>query len=665
MHFSWLSSLPAALLLDYLFLAPLAGAFPSPASHLPRQRPAIPPSAASFYVPTVPSLTRNPDSPPLHVYAGHISSDPKAKTSPATDITAQLFFVLTKARRTADKERLIIWFNGGPGCSSFDGLMMEVGPWRFEGKDNLKQKEGGWEEYAHVLYLDQPPGTGFSYTSTGSYLHELSEAADYVVEFLRNWYEVFPEFKNMDTYLTGESYAGQYIPYTADAILNAKKLPIQLKGIAIGNGWVDPLTQYPAYIEFAVKEKLLEKGTPEYTAAQKSLEECDKAMNTTTLTPHIGVCEQLMGKAVDHLQSTVNGKTMCVNVYDIRLSDTYPACGMNWPPDLTYITPYLRRDDVRTALHIPADASAWTECRGSVGSALSAKKSRPAIELVPKILERGVEVMFFNGDQDLICNYVGTENMIAALEWDGQTGFNTSIAPLKWSVNGTAAGEWTTQRNLTYVKIFGASHMVGFDVPHIAHDMILRFMGVDFSVINSHHGSTGAIPSTLGDDAKPIDAVMTPPTSGTGSGTGTPSGTGDGAKGGTTKGDDAMWQSYYNAGSALAILLVIGAILGGIYYLRRRRNAAAGRRTVRFATSTDDLEEESVPLSQSVGGTSSSRDGYAPVDDAANGNGYHDGDYKGKGKARDVEEDGEPRGSAIFDVGDEDDEDDEDTPRRR
>lgn len=121
---------------------------------------------------------------------------------------------------------------------------------------------------------------------------------------------------------------------------------------------------------------------------------------------------------------------MCVNIYDIRLSDTYPACGMNWPPDLTYITPYLRRDDVRVAFHAPKDSNAWAECRSTVGSALSTKKSKPSVGLLPKILDKGVKVLLFSGDQDLICNYVGTERMIEKLEWNGETGFNVSCAIL-------------------------------------------------------------------------------------------------------------------------------------------------------------------------------------------------------------------------------------------
>lgn len=117
---------------------------------------------------------------------------------------------------------------------------------------------------------------------------------------------------------------------------------------------------------------------------------------------------------------------MCVNIYDVRLSDTFPACGMNWPPDLKYITPYLRRDDVRVAFHVPEASFAWSECRGVVGSAMSVRKSRPSVELLPKILDKGVEILLFNGDQDLICNHVGIERMIEKLEWDGATGFNVS-----------------------------------------------------------------------------------------------------------------------------------------------------------------------------------------------------------------------------------------------
>jgi carboxypeptidase D len=107
------------------------------------------PSAASFYVPSLPDLH---DAPPsLQIFAGHLPSVP-LPSKDSLDTLPNLYFVLTKARRSADRPRLVFWFNGGPGCSSFDGLMMEVGPWRVDGKGGLVFKEGGWEEYTNIVY---------------------------------------------------------------------------------------------------------------------------------------------------------------------------------------------------------------------------------------------------------------------------------------------------------------------------------------------------------------------------------------------------------------------------------------------------------------------------------------------------------------------------------
>ena len=64
----------------------------------------------------------------------------------------------------------------------------------------------------------------------------------------------------LKAYIAGESYAGQYIPYFADAILDSK-LKVPLKGIAIGNGWMDARRQYPAYLDYAVKHGIVNEGT--------------------------------------------------------------------------------------------------------------------------------------------------------------------------------------------------------------------------------------------------------------------------------------------------------------------------------------------------------------------------------------------------------------------
>ncbi|QRV72368.1 Serine carboxypeptidase [Ceratobasidium sp. AG-Ba] len=555
-----------------------------------------PPSAASFYVKHMPDLnTQHSADHPLHVYAGHLSSDPKAPTAThSKDVTAHLYFVYTKARRTADRERVIFWFNGGPGCSSFDGLMMETGPWRIDGKGGLKLVENGWEEYTHVVYIDQPPGTGFSYTSTDKYLHELDEAAAHVVQFMKNFYEVFPELEEMDTYLAGESFAGQYIPYIADALLKTSSPKAPLRGVAIGNGWIDGRNQYPAYVDFALEKGLIKKGTKEFDKVDRQMQRCWKALNQTTKdTVNVGDCEGVMSSVTDALVTSVNGKQMCLNVYDIRLSDEFPACGMNWPPDLKDVYTYLRRKDVISSMHATGKAEAWTECVGTVSQSFYTKTSPPSVTLLPGLLERGVKVMLFSGDQDFICNYMGTEKLISDLKWSGNTGMGNATT-LGWKVNGTDAGWWQESRNLTYVKVAGASHMVPYDVPVVAHDMILRFMDVDFKLLGGGTGAT--VVSSVGDSVKQVGAV-----DGT---TPKPTDTTSGPQKGSSEQDKAMWEAYYNAGSAALIFVLILVFVGIFLYWRSRRSKRLGK--VNLPTEED--REERIPLSTNLAGTASRDD---------------------------------------------------------
>jgi carboxypeptidase D len=113
--------------------------------------------------------------------------------------------------------------------------------------------------------VDQPVGTGFSYVSTSAYTKTLEQAADEVLYFLQQFVEVYPEYKQgngVDTYIAGESFAGQYIPFTASALLKAgRNNPIDLKGIAIGNGFIDPKAQAGSELEMMVKANIWKENS--------------------------------------------------------------------------------------------------------------------------------------------------------------------------------------------------------------------------------------------------------------------------------------------------------------------------------------------------------------------------------------------------------------------
>ncbi|KAF8528838.1 KEX1 protein [Hysterangium stoloniferum] len=592
------------------------------------------PSAASFYVPRLPGLHEDPINP-LHIYAGHIPSDPKARTAPATAVTAHLFFLLVKARRTTDRERIIFWFNGGPGCSSFDGAMIEMGPFRVDGKGGLLRIEGSWEEYATVVFIDQPAGTGLSYTSTDEFVHELSDSAEQVVEFLRNFYNIFPEYKTVDTYLSGESYAGQFIPYIANAILESD-LHISLRGAAIGNGWMDGRTQYASFLPFSVNVGLFREDSQLYQQVSDVTDRCITFINGTygpsgPMPPSIPFCERILGDIV----SDVNGVPTCLNMYDVRLTDTSPACGMNWPPGLSDVKTYLGRRDVVSALHASAKSESWQECNGRVHQELRNDKSPSSIGLFPKLLQQ-IKILLFVGDQDLMCNYFGVEMMINALEWNGQTGLGDAKTQ-GWSVNGSDAGTWVESRNLTYVKIFNASHMVPYDVPHVAHDMILRFMGVDFSAIT---GGSAQIASNVGLDFKPSFKPVVDENK-------PETGTIIPGIVKTPEQDKAMWEAYYNAGSAALVLVLIALAIGIFLWLRSRRRQKYG---TQFGRS--DYVDEVIPLRSN---RAPSPNGHRQDDDADDGR-----RRKGKERAQ-LSAVGEP----IFDVGGDSDGEDEELRRSR
>jgi carboxypeptidase D len=113
--------------------------------------------------------------------------------------------------------------------------------------------------------VDQPVGTGFSYVSTSAYTKTLDQAAEEVVYFLQRFIEVYPEYKagnGVETYIAGESFAGQYIPFTASALLKTgSRNPIDLKGIAIGNGFIDPKSQAGSELEMMVKANIWKESS--------------------------------------------------------------------------------------------------------------------------------------------------------------------------------------------------------------------------------------------------------------------------------------------------------------------------------------------------------------------------------------------------------------------
>ncbi|KAI9734947.1 MAG: Cell death protease [Cirrosporium novae-zelandiae] len=508
-------------------------------------------TAADYYVKSLPGA---PDGPLLKMHAGHIEVNP--------DTNGHLFFWHFQNRHIANRQRTVLWLNGGPGCSSEDGALMEIGPYRVKDENHLTYNDGSWDEFANVLFVDNPVGTGFSYVNTDSYIHELDEMADQFIVFLEKWFDLFPEYARDDLYIAGESYAGQHIPYIARAILKRNKEKEEsarwkLNGLLIGNGWISPVEQYMAYLTYAYKEGMIERDSNEAKQLESQQAICIKALDEAgTPTPiDVSQCEAILQ---DVLRLTKTKSNQCYNMYDIRLKDSYPSCGMNWPPDLTSVTPYLRREDVVQALHIDADKrSGWSECSGAVGSAFTVRNSIPSIDILPDLLKE-VPILLFSGAKDFICNHIGTEELIHNMRWNGGKGFELSPgvwAPRRdWTFEGEPAGIYQEARNLTYVMFYNSSHMVPFDYPRRSRDMLDRFMRVDIASIGG----------------KPADSLIDGEEGLQTSVGGHPNST-YAQEEAEKKLLEATWAAYYKSGEIVLVVVAIAAVAWGYWIWRGRR----------------------------------------------------------------------------------------------
>lgn len=186
-----------------------------------------------FRVSQLPGLAA---APPFEQFAGYLPVDKAGQD--------KMFFWLVGSQSKPSTDPLVIWLSGGPGCSSIAAMFEENGPLTLSHNGTVSITNHGWNQRANVLYVDQPLQTGLSFSGDDHFVFNQYEITQNFVAFLKNFYNAFPQYRGRPLYLTGESYAGHFIPAIATELLKEEGSSgdIRLAGLAIGNGWVDPQT---------------------------------------------------------------------------------------------------------------------------------------------------------------------------------------------------------------------------------------------------------------------------------------------------------------------------------------------------------------------------------------------------------------------------------------
>jgi cathepsin A (carboxypeptidase C) len=365
----------------------------------------------------------------FELYSGYLEIPDKQR---------RLHYVLAESQNDPKNDPLVIWFNGGPGCSSMLGFAQEHGPYVMpDGFTTFQKNPESWNLEANVLYIESPAGVGYSYywgRDTDSFDDLTSSEDNYAA--LLVFFEKFPEYKVNELFISGESYAGIYVPYLAWQILQHNDT-INLQGIIVGNG----VTNYtydtsPAYVGMGFWHALYD------TSIHDKIEEL--GCSFANLDQENPACAQLRRDFYKLVSK--------VNVYDVYRHCWYPnetervGSAMIKGELKTYkkgmtakqYTPFLfrnnedileedvpcvyakgtseffNREDVRDAFNVETD-QVWELCTDRIDYNSEEKAS---YWIYPILKESNIRVMHFSGNADGSVPTQGTRDWIDSLNWD-------------------------------------------------------------------------------------------------------------------------------------------------------------------------------------------------------------------------------------------------------
>ncbi|PWN43360.1 alpha/beta-hydrolase [Ceraceosorus guamensis] len=408
-----------------------------------------------------------------------------------------------------------LWLNGGPGCSSFTGLLMELGPCNAAPFNTSKGPHTEWNPWswnnnATILFLDQPVGVGFSYASWANTtrkddapgrIYDAAAAARDASAFLQLWgmhaKSIYSkdgeESKGISTFhIAGESYAGRWIPYIAEQLLRdneeAKEHPergiepLPLASVLIGNGITSPKHQFPAYVDYACSNK---SGYGIFYPK----EQCDD------LWAAVPVCLALVDKCNKPTHTGRYDEKACAaaTLYcEDSLQQPWADTGRStydWAhwgdyEQEEWVAQFLNAANTKKGLGIDKRGAGdhhdgvFVGCSDKVYENFDSTADGPkeSTWAVKRLLENGVRVLAYSGKRDFICNHIGNEAWTLDLEWSGKEEFNKQELKPWIGHDGQQAGSYRNYGNFTFAIVEGSGHFVPLDQPQNALIMLNRWL---------------------------------------------------------------------------------------------------------------------------------------------------------------------------------------------
>lgn len=391
-----------------------------------------------------------------------------------------LFYLYVEASVQARKDSpLIVWTNGGPRCTAMEGALTEVAPALLVGIMEssmrpplaaLTRNAYSWNQVAHLLFVDQPRYTGFSF-GKGPQISTAYDAGTDMVSFLLGWFKIFPEHSTRKIILAGESFGGIMISGWIEAILDYNEHPGTKKSLPVTS--VILVNGCSFRLEY-VREHNNSEFIMEYTQAHAPW---------LASKPHY-----------PKLDMYDNSVMRDLNRFDVR-KQSLQSCDGDWTRGYNYLNlaQWLQRVDVRRALNAHQDSGylAFDGCNGGCvrGYEWNWKYTDAPLSAIGRALNAGIDVNLHFGMQDLQCNYVNAFNQLPKIKWGGIP----SIMKGSWkdlicdeTIVGMKRSATFGNSTLTFSAFTMAGHMIPRDDPaaslHEVRDAIERTLKVPTAV---------------------------------------------------------------------------------------------------------------------------------------------------------------------------------------
>ncbi|KAL0898982.1 hypothetical protein Bca101_082943 [Brassica carinata] len=383
---------------------------------------------------------------------------------------------------------------------------------------------------SNIIYLDSPVGVGYSYSKNKSdYKTNDSKTASDSYAFLVEWFKMFPEFQSNPFFISGESYAGVYVPTLASEVVkgnknvmrinkrnkttknkkNGTRPVINLKGYLVGNGVTDPVFDGNALVPFAhgmglISNELYEETKAackgEYYKEPDVSEECahllGKVAHDVSLLNIYNILEPCFhGTSMSPIDmGSIPPSFLKLGKTERPLPVRKRMFGRSWPlgavvrpgfvpswpqiladssvpcVDDRVATAWLNDPAVRKAVHAKEESEIgrWQLCTDNLNYSHDAGSM---IKFHRNLTLSGYRALIFSGDHDMCVPYTGSE------AWTKSMGYKVVDEWRAWMSNGMVAG--FTQgyaNNLTFLTIKGSGHTVPEYKPHEALDFYSRFL---------------------------------------------------------------------------------------------------------------------------------------------------------------------------------------------